>query len=168
MWWTAWDTYWFWLLWLQRAAMQLDVIALVSYFCTVNTLLPVFNCVMNIKYSDWVASEWLGFDCLRWQRQSLSRCVRSGFCADAAVLSSPSLIDTNKIGAIFMEAIPLCLSLNKTHLFSITLHRFILAQTVPLHACYMSRPEFRPSLGMSIHNSYKEDIKPTKILQRTI
>jgi len=34
--------------------------------------------------------------------------------------------------AIFMEAIPLCLSLNKSHLFSLTQHTFILIQLVIL------------------------------------
>jgi len=37
--------------------MQFDVIALESQFCTVSALPPVCNCVMNIKYSDWLAPE---------------------------------------------------------------------------------------------------------------
>ena len=32
-----------------------------------------------------------------------------------------------------MDAIPLYLLLNKTHLFSLTKHRFILIQLLPLH-----------------------------------
>jgi hypothetical protein len=101
--------------------------------------------------------------------------VRSGFCVEAAGLSSPSVIDTNKTGAIFMEAIPLCLLLNKTRLFSATQRRFILSQTVPLHACFIFRPVCRPSSDMSIQKPYKGrhktnknltkgDIKTTKIL----
>jgi len=43
-----------------------------------------------------------------------------------------------------MEAIPLCLLLNKLHLFSRTQHIFILIQIVPLHVCCMFRPVLRP------------------------
>ena len=39
-----------------------------------------------------------------------------------------------------METIPMCLLLNKHHLFSITQHRFILIHLFFLHVCYMFRP----------------------------
>jgi hypothetical protein len=55
---------------------------------------------------------------------------------------------------IFMEAIPLLLSLNKLHLFSMTQHRFILIQIVPFTVCYMFRPLYHfcvdiPDYGLS-------------------
>lgn len=47
---------------------------------------------------------------------------------------------------IFMEVIPLCISLHKPNLFSPTQLRFILFEFIllPLHARYMFRPVFRP------------------------
>jgi hypothetical protein len=50
---------------------------------------------------------------------------------------------------IFMEAIPSGLSLNKLHLLSITQHKFILIQTVPLHVCCMFQPDM-PEDGLCI------------------
>jgi hypothetical protein len=55
-----------------------------------------------------------------------------------------------------MEANPVCLLLNKVHLFSLIQNRFILIQIVPLHVCYIFRPVRRPSPGMSIQKPYKE------------
>jgi hypothetical protein len=43
-------------------------------------------------------------------------------------LGSPNVRWENNINCL--EAIPLCLLLNKLHLFSLTQHRFILNQTV--------------------------------------
>jgi hypothetical protein len=40
---------------------------------------------------------------------------------------------SNQQAVIFMEAIPLCLLLNKLYLLSRAPHRFILIQIVPLH-----------------------------------
>ena len=51
------------------------------------------------------------------------------------------------IHSIFMDAIALCLLLNKLHLFSRTQHRFILIQIVPLKVCYTFRPVLKPSSG---------------------
>jgi hypothetical protein len=44
---------------------------------------------------------------------------------------------------IFMEAIPLCLLLNKTHFFSLTQHTFIQSIQFPSPICYMFRLIFR-------------------------
>jgi hypothetical protein len=54
-----------------------------------------------------------------------------------------------------MEATPFCLLLNKLQLFRRTQLWFILIKNVPLHVCYMFRPVFRPSSGMSIQKYYK-------------
>jgi len=43
-----------------------------------------------------------------------------------------------------MEAIPLCLLLNKLHLIGRKQHRYILIQIVPVYLCYMLRPVLRP------------------------
>jgi hypothetical protein len=48
---------------------------------------------------------------------------------------------------ICMEAIPLCLLLNKLHV--VKHNRFLLIQIVLLHVCYMFRPVRRPSSGIS-------------------
>jgi hypothetical protein len=69
----------------------------------------------------------------------LSRCHVSG-CATFMVASPPP---------------SLCLLLNRLHLFSLTGHRFILIQTVPLHACYMFRPLLKSFSDMSMQNSCK-------------
>jgi len=72
-----------------------------------------------------------------------------------------SYIFINKlVHAISMEATPLCLLLNKLHLFILTQHRLILFQVVPLNVCYM----FRHIMGPSSHTAIKIF---TKILQRT-
>jgi len=62
---------------------------------------------------------------------------------------------SNQQAVIFMEAIPLCLLLNKLYLLSRAPHRFILIQIVPLHVWYMFWHVFRPSLGMSTQKFYK-------------
>jgi len=65
-----------------------------------------------------------------------------------------------------MEAIPLCLLLNKLHLFNLTQHRLIFIQIVNLHACYIFRFVLGHPGACQYKNLKKEDIKPTKILQR--
>ena len=50
---------------------------------------------------------------------------------------------------------PFCISLDKSHLFSLIQHRFILIQLLPLYVCCMFRPVLRPSSGMSTQKAYK-------------
>jgi len=54
-----------------------------------------------------------------------------------------------------MEAIPLCLFLNKPNSFIQTQHTFIVIQMLPLAVYYMFRPLCRPSSGISIKEQYK-------------
>ena len=56
-----------------------------------------------------------------------------------------------------MEAIPLCLLLNKTHLFSLTQHTFIQSILLPSHICYMFRLILRQYSGMSTQEHIQED-----------
>jgi len=58
-----------------------------------------------------------------------------------------------------MEAIPLCLLLNKLHLFNLTQHRLIFNQIVPLHACYIFRGVLDHPGAYYLKNLKKEDIK---------
>jgi hypothetical protein len=58
---------------------------------------------------------------------------------------------------IFTEAIPLCLLLNKTHLFSLTQHTFIQSFQLPTHIWYMFRPILRQYSGMSTQEHIQED-----------
>jgi hypothetical protein len=49
-----------------------------------------------------------------------------------------------------------CLLLNKLHLFSLTQHKDNQFK-LPSRVCYMFRPVFRPSSGMSTHEHIRED-----------
>jgi hypothetical protein len=62
-------------------------------------------------------------------------------CSNHFILYDQTILLAVGSIAIFMDAIPLGLSLNKLHLFSRTQHKFILIPTVALNACCMFQPD---------------------------
>jgi hypothetical protein len=70
--------------------------------------------------------------------------------------------------SIFMEAIPLCLLLNKLHLFSVTQHRFIIIQADYFYICttcfglYLGHPQ-----ACQYKSLTKEDIPFNNFVSKT-